>query len=164
MKDLSTYAQLVEKLRTERPESSITGAFNATQELKQLLLVNSSSLLEDRKLNTQALTELLTQAARIYQADMEGIGKEELEVWGDNKNAWTIGSIATLTAGDMVGIMAGNAEGMLSDMGAVSKVSEDNGYVFDLWPGMDGTGFIPANKLAIAAGSSQTELAKSFVK
>ena len=132
MKDLSTYAQLVEKLRTERPESSITGAFNATQELKQLLLVNSSSLLEDRKLNTQALTELLIQAARIYQADMEGIGKEELEVWGDNKNAWTIGSIATLTAGDMVGIMAGNAEGMLSDMGAVSKVSEDNGYVFDL--------------------------------
>lgn len=116
VKDLSTYAQLVEKLRTERPESSITGAFNATQELKQLLLVNSSSLLEDRKLNTQALTELLTQAARIYQADMEGIGKEELEVWGDNKNAWTIGSIATLTAGDMVGIMAGNAEGMLSDM------------------------------------------------
>ena len=164
VKDLATYAQLVEKLRTERPESSITGAFNATQELKQLLLVNSSSLLEDRKLNTQALTELLTQAARIYQADMEGIGKEELEVWGDNKNAWTIGSIATLTAGDMVGIMAGNAEGMLSDMGAVSKVSEDNGYVFDLWPGMDGTGFIPANKLAIAAGSSQTELAKSFVK
>ena len=99
MKDLATYAQLVEKLRTERPESSITGAFNAAQELKQLLLVNSSSLLEDRKLNTQALTELLTQAARIYQADMEGIGKEELEVWGDNKNAWTIGSIATLTEG-----------------------------------------------------------------
>ena len=30
VKDLSTYAQLVEKLRTERPESSITGAFNAT--------------------------------------------------------------------------------------------------------------------------------------
>ena len=56
VKDLSTYAQLVEKLRTERPESSITGAFNATQELKQLLLVNSSSLLEDRKLNTHCLS------------------------------------------------------------------------------------------------------------
>ena len=45
-----------------------------------------------------------------------------------------------------------------------ARFLEDNGYVFDLWPGMDGTGFIPANKLAIAAGSSQTELAKSFVK
>lgn len=164
VKDLATYAQLVEKLRAERPESSITGVFNATQELKQLLTVNSSSLLQDRKLNMEALTELLNQAVRIYQADMAGISKEELEVWGENNNAWTIGSLANLTAGDMIGIMAGNAESMLGDIGAVSKVSEEKGYVFDLWPGMDGTGFIPTNKLAVSAGSSQTELAKRFIE
>lgn len=164
VKDLTTYAQLVEKLRAERPESSITGVFNATQELKQLLTVNSSSLLQDRKLNMEALTELLNQAVRIYQADMAGISKEELEVWGENNNAWTIGSLANLTAGDMIGIMAGNAESMLGDIGAISKVSEEKGYVFDLWPGMDGTGFIPTNKLAVSAGSSQTELAKRFIE
>lgn len=164
VKDLATYAQLVEKLRAKRPESSITGVFNATQELKQLLTVNSSSLLQDRKLNMEALTELLNQAVRIYQADMAGISKEELEVWGENNNAWTIGSLANLTVGDMIGIMAGNAESMLGDIGAVSKVSEEKGYVFDLWPGMDGTGFIPTNKLAVSAGSSQTELAKRFIE
>lgn len=164
VKDLATYAQLVERLRAERPESSITGVFNATQELKQLLTVNSSSLLQDRKLNTEALTEFMNQAVRIYQADMAGISKEELEVWGENNNAWTIGSLAQLTAGDMIGIMAGNAEGMLGDIGAVSKVSEEKGYVFDLWSGMDGTGFIPTNKLAVSAGSSQTELAKRFIE
>lgn len=164
VKDLATYAQLVERLRAERPESSITGVFNAAQELKQLLTVNSSSLLQDRKLNTEALTEFMNQAVRIYQADMAGISKEELEVWGENNNAWTIGSLAQLTAGDMIGIMAGNAEGMLGDIGAVSKVSEEKGYVFDLWSGMDGTGFIPTNKLAVSAGSSQTELAKRFIE
>lgn len=164
VRDLSTYADLVEKLRAQRPGGSITGTFNAAQELKQLLVVNSAGLLQDRKLNEEALTELLNQAIRIYQADMAGISKEELEVWGDSRNAWTIGSTASLTAGDLVGIITGSAKGMLSDMGAVSKVAEEKGYVFDLWPGMDGTGFLPANKLAISAASSQMQLAESFVR
>lgn len=162
--DMDSLAALVEKLRLEHPEGSITGAFSARQELLQLMVVNSGTWLDGKELNTQAISDFLNQALRIYKADMEGVSKEELEVWGENKTAWTLGSLATLTSGDMVQIMAGKADDMLMDMGAVSKVAAEQGYVFDLWPTEEGTGFLPIDKLAVSASSTQQDLAMSFMK
>lgn len=162
--DMDSLAALVEKLRLEHPEGSITGAFSARQELLQLMVVNSGAWLDGKELNTQAISDFLNQALRIYKADMEGVSKEELEVWGENKTAWTLGSLATLTSGDRVQIMAGKAGNMLMDMGAVSKVAAEQGYVFDLWPTEEGTGFLPIDKLAVSASSTQQDLAMSFVK
>ena len=53
---------------------------------------------------------------------------------------------------------------MLMDMGAVSKVVDEQGYVFDLWPGEEGTGYLPMDKLAVSASSTQQEQAVNFVK
>lgn len=164
VKDMDSLAALVEKLRQENPEGSITGAFSARQELLQLMVVNSVGWLDGKELNTQAISDFLNQAQRIYKADMQGVSKEELEVWGENSTAWNMGSMVTLTAGDMVRIMAGTASNMLMDMGAVSKVVDERGYVFDLWPGEEGTGYIPKDKLAVSASSTQQEQAVSFVK
>ena len=43
--------QVVEKLRQENPEGSITGAFSARQELLQLREVNSVGWLDGRELD-----------------------------------------------------------------------------------------------------------------
>lgn len=164
VKDMDSLASVVEKLRQENSEGSITGAFSARQELLQLMVVNSAGWLDGKELDTRAVSDFLNQALRIYKADMQGVRKEELEVWGDTDRAWSLGSMAGLTIGDMIKIMAGTADNMLMDMGAVSKVVEEQGYVFDLWPGEIGTGFLPMDKLAVSASSPQQEQAVNFVK
>ena len=164
VKDMDSLAAVVEKLRQENPESSITGAFSARQELLQLMEVNSVGWLDGKELDTQAVSNFLNQALRIYKADMQGVSKEELEVWGETERAWSLGGLAALTVGDKIKIMAGTASNMLMDMGAVSKVVDEQGYVFDLWPGEEGTGYLPMDKLAVSASSTQQEQAVNFVK
>lgn len=90
---LSELADLMEAARNEKPEGSVFSFKNAEEEL-QLLSQSSQGawLKEDGTLNKEAVTEFLTQAKRIYDAQMEGLTEKEITTiysvpeWGTGEN------------------------------------------------------------------------------
>lgn len=164
--DLATLADLTERLSEGLENSTVTGAMTAQQELAQLFAVCSPSWMSKKKLNETALAEFLTQAKRMYDADMAGITPDILERFSnDDGGARSIGSRVTEMMVNMGKIAFGNAKMMLLDMGSIAHfVEEEEGYSFKLWSGQCGTGFVPANKLAVSAQTVRSEEAESFVR
>lgn len=90
---LSDLAELLELTRSEKRKGSIFSFVDAKGALR--LLAQSSQgawINEDRTLNKEAVEEFLTQAKRIYDAQMEGLSDEEKMCfydrlsWGTGEN------------------------------------------------------------------------------
>lgn len=163
VKDLKTLADVVEELRAKKADGAITGCYNAGQIIAQLMPMAEGTFLEGRQLNEKSVTEFLTQAKRIYEVEKKGISDYERDQLGGNNRAWSIGSKAPFLAVQQSEIAFGLADGMLGDIGALQRLSE-MGFDFGLLSGQEGTGFVPADQLAIAANSTRPEVAEAFVK
>ncbi|MDO4331523.1 MAG: ABC transporter substrate-binding protein [Eubacteriales bacterium] len=162
--DLETLADLTVRLGEGLTEGTVTGAMTAQQELTQLFSVCSPAWLEDGQLDEEALTEFLTQAKRMYEADQAVVDSGISEIFGDYPGPKTVGS---QTAAMMIGlgqIAYGPAETMLIDMGGIGYFLEEGGYSFGLLAGQCEAGFIPVNKLAISAQTKRREEAEAFVR
>lgn len=163
--DLKTLADLVERLAGETDYGIVTGSMSPAQTVSQLMSICSASWLKGRELDEGALTEFLTQAKRMYDAEKAGLTEELLS---HLNTEWTDAApIGFRTDWVMVGIAKiafGEAQLMLMDIGGIDKLVQDEGFTFKLWGGQSGTGFVPVNKMAVAAGTKRTEEAENFVR
>lgn len=163
--DLESLAGLTERLAESVEYGSVTGAMKAEQELYQLLCVCSPAWLNDGEVNEEALTEFLTLAKRMYEADRSRLDDELIEKFNYVETAMPLGVRMDCVMLGIGKIAFGEASRMLMDIGAIGHFTEEEqGYAFDLWSGQAGKGFIPADKLAIAAQAAHGEEAERFVR
>ncbi len=163
VRDLKTLADLVERLREQRPEGAVLGCYNAGQVISQLMPMAEGAFLTENQPDTRALTEFLTQAKRIYEAENKGISDYEKEAFGAYTGARNIGEAAEFLTLDYTGVGIGTANSMLMDMGALEEMMK-HGYDFALLEGETGTGFLAVNQLAIAKNTTRQEEAEAFVR
>lgn len=77
--DLSSLADTIESIRGSRPEGNILGFYTETQVLRSLAMVCASAWQnEDGSVDETAISDFLTQAKRIYQAEVAGISAEDI--------------------------------------------------------------------------------------
>lgn len=165
VKDMASLADLAEQLSKEVTEGTVTGAWNTGQELGQLLDICGISWTKEGELDETALEEFLTQAARIYEADQRAVTSEYTEVFGQYSGEKPFGGSADMMEVDLARLAFGQAGRMLFDMGvAANFLEEKEGYGIRLFDGQNNDGFIPSNKLAIAAGTIRQEEAENFVR
>lgn len=163
--DLETLAALTERLSEGLHNSTVTGAMTAEQELYQLFTVCSPAWLTGTQLDEAALTEFLTQAKRMYDADRAGITPEFVELFNTVAGARPIGDRTTDMMVDIGKIAFGSAKMMLMDIGGIAYfLEEEEGYSFKLWSGQSGAGFVPVNKLAISSQTEYGQEAEDFVR
>lgn len=162
--ELETLAELTGEIASGLEKGSVTGAVTPLQELRQLAPVYGPTWIKDGKLDEEAVREFLLAAKKMYDADMAAMDENMVEVlkdWGDS------GFISTRAADRLIGYsrigfgLAGEIQG---DLGAVGQVMKEDGKIaFDLWKGPMGAGFVPKNKLSVAANARDMDSAKKFV-
>lgn len=176
--DLKTLADTVEAFREKEKEGYITGLLSEEQLLRTLGM-NCSGAWTDMKtgkVDETKLTEFLTQAKRIYQAEIEGVEENELRTYKENyanRFGWEgameyFGSASSaalnIATGDMkMGMgMVYMMDGEFNMISTLAKQEENFGY--QRWQGQIQNGFIPKAMIGIASGSKENELALTFFR
>ncbi len=166
--DLKTLADAVERLSATVEKGTTTGIMTAGRQLSQLTLVCSQDWMTGRTLNEEAIEEFLTQARRIYQADMRTMSQEERDAWvgGNTYEGYTsVGGPIIFNKFGFAKLAYGPTETVVNDLGAIGYLYDDSEeYEFKLWKGQGEAGFLPMDQIAIAAGTQQADLAENFVR
>lgn len=163
--DLKTLADVVERLSQEVERGTVTGAISPEREVSQLMTVCSAAWLKGRELDEAALTEFLTQAKRMYDAEKAGLTQELLSRLNtEYTDAVPIGHQTDWVGMDVAKLAFGAADLMLMDIGGIGKLVEDKGFTFKLWSGQSGAGFVPVCKLAISSRTERIEEAENFLR
>ncbi len=179
--DLSALADKIEKLRSEHPGEGIWETYSEDMVLNALMPVSAPLwFAEAGQLNAAELSDYLEQTKRIYDACMEGLPEELLQVYqGRAEN--TVGSSDEFSAyndlqGGGVQIVAGNEKLALGElknaynyafMQSVKRSENgENGKncQMALTPGNVKDSFRPYALMGISAVSSQTELAGGLLR
>lgn len=175
MKDLNTFADAVERERESNPEiESILGTYTAEELLKVLALTSASAWMKENELDTNALTDFLTQAEKIYQAEHKNITDAMVQeheeqiariaAYGINRTA------EELTDSQLGRIMmktqtigAGYVSGM-DGMKAVASLSENKeNAVSRLMLGQTQQVFCPSGLVGMNQNTKEKEVAESFL-
>lgn len=178
--DLSALADAVEGLRKENPTGPVTGLMMEEQVLYTLGLSSSAAWLNEKgEIDQEALTDFLTQAKRIYQAEIAGYDETELEeqieqntnlAWQNTELVWerydaSVSAKALSIAMGSQKLGLGTVHGMDADFNMLSTLeNQEDGFGYRLWQGQTSKGFLPATCLAISSGSMENELAVSFFR
>ena len=174
--DLSALADMIEKLRSEHPGEGIWETYSEDMVLNALMPVSAPLwFAEAGQLNAAELSDYLEQTKRIYDACMEGLSEELLQVYlGRAENS--VGSSDEFSAyndlqGGGVQIVAGNEKVALGElknaynyafMQSVKRSENgENGKncQMALTPGNVKDSFRPYALMGVSAASGQTELA-----
>ncbi|MGN1148431.1 MAG: extracellular solute-binding protein, partial [Lachnospiraceae bacterium] len=176
---ITTLAQLadrMEELRAERPEDYLFG-FSDSENLLALLALSSkeSWVTKDGALDMEMVTDFLTQAERIYDAQVQGTDSEDMERYGqavvstsNSNGAITLYSreeIQTNTA--FIGYFkqaygSGTFAGNTIDYAVLDTQIED--WEMVLMPGQDYGACETYGKLSVNAATKNPELAVDFIK
>lgn len=175
---LASLADTVEQLREENPSGAVTGLITEEQVLYTLGLSSSAVWLNEKgEIDKEALTDFLTQAKRIYQAEIAGYDERELEeqieqnvklTWESTELVWerydaSASAKAVNIAMGSQKLGLGTVKGMDADFNMLSTLeNQEEGFGYRLWQGQTSNGFIPATRLAVYAGSMENELAVRF--
>ena len=177
---LADVADAVEKLRTEHPEGAITRLITEQQALYTLGLASSDAWLrEDGSLDETKLAEFLTQAKRVYEAEISGWSSAELQemqnrvecLWGEidgltweDFSASVSSAALNIATGDTyLGI--GTTKGMNADFNMVSTLTDQEENIdYAPYPGQVPNSFVPDTCIGIYANSIENELAVDFFK
>jgi len=179
IKNLKTLADTMEELRRENPEGSLLGVW-AEEEVIDLLGLTSSAAWVDENgnIDEENLTEFLTQAKRIYEAELSGLDEQEVEAHRESfKKQWSANVIGedryyTDTAANAMDIAIGSqklAAGVVSrvDFGydmITTMARQEEDLVCGLWTGQVQGGFRPNTMVGICSGSMENELAVEFYR
>lgn len=179
--DLTGLADLAEQLREEQPQGALTGLFMEEQ-LLYTLGHSSSAAWQNEKgsIDEKALTEFLTEAKRIYQAEIAGYDEEELKQMKasfmeemeteDQEFLWEIYGAGAFSSalGIAMGekkLGIGTVKGMDGEFNMLAAVeNQGNGFGYELWQGQTGKSFVPVTRLALLSGASEKELASEFFR
>lgn len=178
--DLSSLGDTIEQLRKENPAGGLTGLVMEEQVLYTLALSSSATWMNEKgEIDEEALTEFLTQAKRIYQAEITGYDAAELKemiernanlVWNNTEVVWerydaSAASKSIGVARDSIKLGIGTAAGMDADFNLIATLADDDqSFDYRLSELQAEKGFLPATRLAIYAESMENELAVEFFR
>lgn len=177
--DLSSLADVIEQLREKNPEGELIG-LKTEEEILYTLAQTSSAAWSDETgaVDEKVLTEFLTDARRIYQAEIAGIDEQDLEDYRERTQA----NYSSGFAGEGRYYAAASTNAMDIAMGtqkfAVGKVyrleldfnmittlaDQEEDLAYALWQGQVPGGFIPNTTVGISAGAMENELAVEFFR
>lgn len=176
--DLTSFADMVEQLRAENPQGALT-ALTTEEKTLRTLGINCSAAWTDPKtgaIDTEKLTDFLRQARRIYQAEISGIGEEELtsrkEHYENMMNYdWAMEYYATTYSAAIDVAMKNQRIGTgVSDMVdgdfnvASTLAGQEENFGYCTWQGQIQNGFIPKGMISICSTSGENELAQTFFR
>ncbi len=176
--DLASVADAVEKLRQEHPQGSIIRQVTEEQVLYTLGLSCSGAWIGgDGKLDEAKLTEFLTQAKRVYEAEIAGWDSVELKemqqrmtslwseldglVWEDFSASASGISMDIAMEESYLGI--GTTKGMNADFNMISTLTDQESDIdYAAYSGQVPDSFVPDTCVGIYANSIENELALDF--
>lgn len=176
IKDLGTLADAVEELRVKNPEGELLGFGGSMERLFYVLSVPSSAAWADEKgkINEAALEEFLTQAKRIWQAEIAGTDYEEEQRERSYSPGFSgeEGRYFAAAANQAIDIAMGErrlAAGKVYrvdfDYAVMTSIAEQHEELgIASWNGQVKDGFIPEGLAGVAASAAENELALSFYK
>lgn len=181
VKDLKTLADAAEDLREKNPEGAVLGFHSEYTTLYTLGLVSSGAWLDDKgAIDEKALTEFLTEAKRIYDADIKEMDENELALYREKDNAvWSspnyleeAGRYYAMVPNGVLGIAGGGQKLAVGksyrldfDYNILStQAGLDENFGFGLWQGQVADGFMPATMVGICSGSADNALAAEFFR
>lgn len=177
--DLASLADVVKSHEAEYTVSENGGyklsflyAMSPKAFLEQQADVNSAAWLkEDGTLDESQIREFFDQTGRIYQTGKDCV--EQLKtVYGEafNDDALPVYDRSYGISGEIMSLLAemetfaAGAVFSPSDVASVySAAQQDENLSYSVWNGQKENCFIPVNKVAISAGTSEKELAEEFV-
>jgi len=176
--DLGTLADTVEKLREENPEGPVIGLVTEDEVLDTLGQICSAAWLDEGKnMNKEILTEFLTNARRIYQAEIAGMDALYLEEYkirmqdfyeafpGERKSYESTSSNALSLATEGQKLAVGKVYGLDFDFNMITTLAEqEEDLAYTFWEGQVKDGFIPATSVGIYAKSAENGLAMEFFR
>ncbi len=179
--DLSSLADMIEKLRSEHSGEGIMETYSEEMLLNALMPVSAPLWIEDGgKLNAAEMSNYLEQTKRIYDACMEGLPEEVLQRYLEREQNWVTSSDEVGAYNDLQGggvqIVAGNEKVALGElknaynyafMKSVGKAENgENGVNCQmvLTPGNVKDSFRPYALMGISAASEKSELAGGLLR
>ncbi|MCI8586638.1 MAG: carbohydrate ABC transporter substrate-binding protein [Lachnospiraceae bacterium] len=176
--DLTAFADAVEALREASPEGGLTGLLTEDKTLRTLGINCSGTWMDPKSgsIDKERLAEFLTQAKRIYQAEIKGVSEEELTEYTmhyENSLNWNgameyfasadTGAISVAMGEQKIG--AGITSMVDGDFNAIATLAgQEENFGYEVWQGQIKNGFIPKGMIGICAGSKDSELAKDFFR
>lgn len=178
--DLSSLGDTIEQLRKEHPTGGLTGLVMEEQVLYTLALSSSDTWMNEKgELDEEALTEFLTQAKRIYQAEIAGYDAAELKemiernanlAWNNTEIVWerydaSASAKSIGVAREEIKLGIGTAAGMDADFNLIATLADDDqNFDYRLSELQSEKSFLPATRLAIYGESMENELAVEFFR
>lgn len=176
--DLSALADAVEELRSRYPQGGITG-LSAEGKALRTLGINCSGSWTDPKsgsVDREKLKEFLTQAKRIYQAEIAGLGEEEQKEYRSHYESsmrWS-GAMEYFADASNGGLNIAMGEQKLG-MGMVHMIDGDFNMIstlanqeadfgFGVWQGQIQNGFVPRGMIGISSGAQENGPALEFFR
>lgn len=175
VRDLDSLAALTEELREENPEGALLN-MRTPEQLLYILSMSSSAAWTDEAgaIDEKALTEFLTAAKRIWQAETAGVPAEELGVrdggYGSLNEEYRqyYGNVAGGGEGVAMGIQqfaVGRIHGVDFEYDMLTTLAEqDEDFGFDVWNGQVQNGFYSNCLVGICANSMENETAVEFYR
>lgn len=173
--DLETLADRVEQLRQDNPKGNIVGSYRPKEVLMRLYDISSPAFVkEDGSIDRERLTEYLTQAKRIWDAEKQDLDLEtaqDYEQWEDYyESEWGKNWYVTVDSCDYLAggrkLLFGEIEGVDWDgyleVTSVFKQLGQNMEVRVL-NGLSENVYIPNTIVGVNATGGQKEAAKDFV-
>lgn len=175
VRDLDSLAALTEELREENPEGALLN-MRTPEQLLYILSMSSCAAWTDEAgaIDEKALTEFLTAAKRIWQAETAGVPAEELGVrdggYGSLNEEYRqyYGNVAGGGEGVAMGIQqfaVGRIHGVDFEYDMLTTLAEqDEDFGFDVWNGQVQNGFYSNCLVGICANSMENETAVEFYR
>lgn len=187
MNDLEGMADAIEDIRNKNPEGNILGVYTPYQALKLLSISCAGAWQnEDGSINEQMVSQFLTQAKRIYDAEAVGISDESMNQF-EEMNIGTFSSEgisyeesdyylwANINSYHVVLGDSKAAAGYINDGFSLSTMTSAIEMITDREVGFramggqlkdkqEGNYYSPSTIAGISASSNQQELAGTFVK
>ncbi|OUQ26201.1 hypothetical protein B5E77_09700 [Lachnoclostridium sp. An131] len=174
--DLASLADTVERIRAEQPSGGILGLLTEEQVLKALMVSSSGSwLTEDRRMDEAALTEFLTQAKRIYEAELAGYTAEELSMLQEMTRQQVASAGTTAGSGELASSAAlniamgdqlmgtGEVNGIETDFNLLATLADQEETVdYSILPGQMGDSFLPEASVGILESSVENAQVTDF--
>lgn len=177
--DLDTLADVVEQIREENPEGSLLGLETEEQILYTLGKTSSAAWTDETgAVDEKALTEFLTDARRIYQAETAGLDEAYLEDYRERaQTVWNLGfgeedAYFATASTNAVQIAMGTQKFAVGKVyrldfdfnmiTTLEKQEQDLTYAY--WQGQVPNGFIPNTTVGIYAKSAGNGLADDFFR
>lgn len=180
VKDLKTLADAAESLRSQEPQGAILGFLSPEGLLRALARSCSAAWTkEDGSIDTAALTEFLTQAKRIWDAETAGVSEEEkrgyernLAWWlNQTNNGMSEDNYGFLTSSSgATGVAMGERKLTIVETGRVdfdfnimtTLAGQEENFGYSSWSGQVEDGFFPTTLVGVCANTENPEAATEF--